>query len=47
MKEQELGFLSMLLGTFSASMLGNMLTGKGFAREGREYDNMDHTDKKF
>ena len=47
MKEQELGFLGMLLGTLGASMLGNMLTGKGFAREGREYDNMDHTDKNF
>ena len=47
MKEQELGFFGMLLGTLGASMLGNMLTGKGFVREGREYNNMDHTDKKF
>ena len=28
-KEQEGGFLSMLLGTLGASLLGNLLTGKG------------------
>ena len=28
-KEQEGGFLGMLLGTLGASMFGNMLTGKG------------------
>ena len=27
-------FLSMLLGTLGASLLGNLLTGKGFARAG-------------
>ena len=29
MKEQKGGFLSMLLGTLGASLLGNLLTGKG------------------
>ena len=33
-KEQEGGFLSMLLGTLGASLLGNLLTGKGFVRAG-------------
>ena len=35
-KEQKGGFLSMLLGTLGASLLGNFLTGKGInrAREG-------------
>ena len=28
-KEQKGGFLSMLLGTLGASLLGNMLTGRG------------------
>ena len=28
-KEQKKGFLSMLLGTLGASLLGNLLTGKG------------------
>ena len=31
-KEQKGGFLSMLLGTLGASLLGNVLTGKGIAR---------------
>ena len=42
----------MLLGTLSASILGNMLTGKGIMRAqkrmmraGRGYNNMDHMDK--
>ena len=36
-KEQEGGFLSMLLGTLGASLLGNLLTGKGIyrARKGK------------
>ena len=34
MKEQKGGFLSMLLGTLGASLLGNLLTGKGFVRAG-------------
>ena len=33
-KEQRLGFLSMLLGTLGASLLGNLLTGKGIIRAG-------------
>ena len=32
-KEQS-GFLSMLLGTLGASLLGNLLTGKGIMRAG-------------
>ena len=31
-KEQKCGFLSMLLGTLGASLLGNLLTGKGIER---------------
>ena len=33
-KDQERGFLSMLLGTLGASLLGNLLTGKGILRAG-------------
>ena len=33
-KEQKGGFLSMLLGTLGASLLGNLLSGKGRARAG-------------
>ena len=33
-KEQKGGFLSMLLGTLGASLLGNMFTGKGVVRAG-------------
>ena len=33
-KEQRGGFLSMLLGTLAASLLGNLLTGKGIIRAG-------------
>ena len=33
-KEQKEGFLSTLLGTFGASLLGNLLSGKGFLRAG-------------
>ena len=33
-KEQKGGFLSMLLGTLGASLLGNLLTGKGLVRAG-------------
>ena len=37
LKEQKGGFLSMLLGTLGASLLGNLLTGKGIhrARKGK------------
>ena len=34
-KEQKRGFLSMLLGTLGASLLGNLLTGKGIYRAGK------------
>ena len=34
MKQQKGGFLSMLLGTLGASLLGNLLTGKGVVRAG-------------
>ena len=33
-KEQKGGFLSMLLGTLGASLLGNMLAGRGIIRAG-------------
>ena len=33
-KEQKGGFLSMLLGTLGASLLGNILAGKGVIRAG-------------
>ena len=33
-KEQKGGFLSMLLGTLGASLLRNLLTGKGIVRAG-------------
>ena len=35
-KEQKGGFLSMLLGTLGASLLGNLLAGKGMVRAGSE-----------
>ena len=34
-KEQKGGFLSMLLGKLGASLLGNLLTGKGIYRAGK------------
>ena len=34
-KEQKGGFLSMLLGTLGASLLGNFLTGKGIYTAGK------------
>ena len=34
-KEQKGGFLSMLLGTLGASLLGNLLTGQGINRAGK------------
>ena len=39
-KEQKRGFLSMLLGTLGASLLGNILAGKGIVRAGygKEWD---------
>ena len=38
-KEQKGGFLSLLLGTLGASLLGNLLTGKEFARAGSGNNN--------
>ena len=37
-KEQKRGFLSMLLGILGASLLGNLLTGKGIYRAGKGKD---------
>ena len=34
-KEQNDGFLSMLLGTFGATLLGNLLTSKGVNKKGK------------
>ena len=34
-KEQKGGLLSMLLGTLTASLLGNLLTGKGVNKKGK------------
>ena len=34
-KEQKGGFLSMLLGTLGASLLGNLLSGKGINKKGK------------
>ena len=34
-KEQKAGFLSMLLGTLGASLLGNLLTGKVVNKKGK------------
>ena len=36
-KEQKGGFLSMLLGTLGASLLGNLLSGKGIVRAGYDH----------
>ena len=33
-KEQKRGFLSVLLGTLGASLLGNLISGKGIVRAG-------------
>ena len=35
-KEQKGGFLSILLGTLAASMLGSALTGRGVIRAGKD-----------
>ena len=40
-KKQEDGFLGMLLGTLDASIVENILTGKGKTRAGKRYSNMD------
>ena len=38
LKEQKGGFLSILLGALGASLLGNLLAGKGIVRVGSEKD---------
>ena len=43
-KEQKGGFINMLLGTLGASLLGDMLTGKGIIRAG--YGSKDLQSKK-
>ena len=45
-KEQRGGFLSMLLGTLGASLLGNLLTGKGMMRAGEGIVRADERAKK-
>ena len=42
-KEQKGGFLSILLGTLGASLLGNLLKGKGTIREGEGTIRADET----
>ena len=50
-KEQEGGFLSILLGTLGASLLGDLLTknlsGRGFTRAGEGTIRAAHGSKKF
>ena len=46
-KEQNAGFLSMLLGTLGASLLGNMLAGKGVIRVGEGTIRAGYGSKKF
>ena len=45
-KEQKGGFLSMLLGTLDASLLGNILAGKGFMRAGKGTTRVGYGSKK-
>ena len=45
-KEQKGGFLSMLLGTLGASLLGNILTGKGINRAGEGVNRAGYRNKK-
>ena len=45
-KEQKGGFLSMLLGTLGASLLGNMLAGKGFIRAGEGTSKVGYRSKR-
>ena len=35
-KEQKVGFLEVILGTLGASLLGNLLTGRGTTRAGED-----------
>ena len=45
-KEQKGGFLSLLLGTLSASLLGNILAGKGMNRAGEGIVRASYGNKK-
>ena len=45
-KEQRRGFFSMLLGTLGASLLGNILTGKGINRTGEDVVRAEYKNKK-
>ena len=45
--EQKSGFLSMLLGTLVASLLGNMLAGRGVIRAGERTNRAGYGPKKF
>ena len=47
MKIQEAGFPGILSETLDTSMLGNMLTGKGFVKAVSESNNMDNMDRNF
>ena len=44
-KEQKEGFLSIVLGTLGASLLGNMLAGKGIMRAGEGTVRVDYASK--
>ena len=46
-KEQKGGFLSMLLGTLGASLLGNMLAGRGVIRAGEGTIRADYGSRNF
>ena len=46
-KKQKGGFLSMLLGTLGASLLGNMLEGRGVIRAGEGTIRAGYGSKKF
>ena len=46
-KEQKGGFLSMLLGTLGASLLGNILAGKGINRVGEGVAKAGYGNKKM
>ena len=45
-KEQKEGFLSMILGTLGAGLLGNMLEGKGVIRAGERTARVDYGSKR-
>ena len=46
-KERKGGFLSMLLGTLGASLLGNMLAGRGVIRAGEGTIRAGYGSKRF